>query len=280
VGWYRVASQKTTSSATNMDEEDWSSPTPKDLLISQQLALEYATASTTQGTDVVSGNTGTKPFLFALLLVDDGDDDTKKNATKPTPMVSAMSDQNVNDDEEDTLLPLQLFAVDTMDQVLVGLDPETTWTLATAIPERIAVERALHETPSNNNSNMVLQSSRPLLESLCALAARRASVERYVQAVHNGTVPWDGVLLRRIQGLLLSAGVLSSSHSATASANDDDRGGDEMTKASEMNPTEPSSRSSSGDHARGFGALVATSFGARHGRGHGPRIYRQCPRHS
>jgi hypothetical protein len=244
VGWYRVASQKTTSSATNMDEEDWSSPTPKDLLISQQLALEYATASTTQGTDVVSGNTGTKPFLFALLLVDDGDDDTKKNATKPTPMVSAMSDQNVNDDEEDTLLPLQLFAVDTMDQVLVGLDPETTWTLATAIPERIAVERALHETPSNNNSNMVLQSSRPLLESLCALAARRASVERYVQAVHNGTVPWDGVLLRRIQGLLLLAGVLSSSHSATASANDDDGGKDEMTKASEMNPTEPSSRSS------------------------------------
>jgi hypothetical protein len=259
VGWYRVASTsslKTTTApstvSANMDEEDWSSPTSKDLLISQQLAREYAAIATNQQPELQlpAANNGAKPFLFALLLVDDGDDETNKSDSKAAnkSALSMVSTNKADDDKEEDaqLLPLQLFAVDTMDQVLVGLDPETTWTLATAIPERIAVERALRETPKNNGDHddaniMVLQSSLPLLESLAALAARRAVVERYVQAVHNGTVvPWDGALLRRIQGLLLSAGVLSGS--SAASAHDDD--GAEMTKVSETNATELSLRSS------------------------------------
>jgi hypothetical protein len=250
VGWYRCVASKT--KPTSMDEEDWSSPTPKDLLISQQLAREYATISTTEATEQASAvvhHGGPKPFLFALLLVEDSDDDTKTSA-KSTSMDSTKNEEDIEEEDADALLPLQLFAVDTTDQVLVGLHPETTWTLATAIPERIAVERALRETPSNETSHRM--SSSPLLASLAALAARRAIVERYVQAVHNGTVPWDGALLRRIQGLLLSAGVLSSSHGSTTPASANNGDGDEMTKGSEADATHVSSvMVSANDSTRG-----------------------------
>jgi len=191
VGWYRVSSAA----------DDSSSPTPEDLLLSEQLLKHYQSSS------------NGIPFLFTLLQV------------KET--------NNNNDNNEDEQLPLQIFRVDAHQQVLVGVDDD--WKLETAVAERIAVERVMKEQPVNNNNHdgnnhqqdvpKYVAATTTVQQSVQAMHERLAVVEEYLTAVAAGTLPWDAALVRQVQGLLLTTGPIaaaSSQSSSSASASTDD----------------------------------------------------------
>lgn len=198
VGWYRVS---------DMDH----SPTPEDLILSQQLALHYQQQSRLQS----------KPqpeFLFALLHV--------KTGQLPHQF------ETKNDEEDGGELPLSLFYVHLQQQVLIGLE-EDEWKLETAVSEQIAVERVLQEQPpqpppkdSGNGTDATMTTTTtirrsPLIvatsslqQSMGAIQERMTVLEQFLQDTANGTIPYDCTLLRQIQGLLLHAGALNSTMSS------------------------------------------------------------------
>ena len=144
VGWYRVnvLPPSTTNDYDDMDVlEEQRQPTAEDLLLSQQLLLQYSTTSSRHST------TGTTPFVFALLHVHASSPSSGHNTPHDTKMASTttsttmtpsttladMLTQNKekaksrngrkNDDDN---IPLSLYLVDKQEQVLIGLDYYST----------------------------------------------------------------------------------------------------------------------------------------------------------
>ena len=230
VGWYRVVRENNKTTA----------PTEEDLYLSLQLQKQYGTtlpphpdsrnSSDSAPQDNSNNNEEQLPFLFALLPVEAHDNNNNNNNN---------SDDNPTDAESE--LPLQIFAVDATRQVLVGMDD---WKLETAVAERIAVERVMKEPasslqqqqpdsgkddPTSNNmarqASLLVQATLPMQHSIQVMHDRWGRVQEYLEAMATTNDDADPVLLRQIQGLLLSMGPIAaaapSSSLFSAAAADD-----------------------------------------------------------
>jgi hypothetical protein len=171
VGWYRVSVEN-------------GEPTREDLKITQTLQGHFAPND--------------EPFCFCLLQV-------QKIAAKGDAM---KTDDNLRKD-----LPVNLFELQRVENsaILIGL---SKWELETSEPERIAIERVMKDRPSegedgNPSQNLFIVETKTMQSSLRSMKERVEVLASLLEDMHEGNVPYDPVLLRRVQGLAASLGPLS-----------------------------------------------------------------------
>ena len=121
-----------------------------------------------------------------------------------------------DDAAKDTLskdLPINLFELHQVEgsSILLGL---SKWELETSEPERIAVERVMKERPSevddgSPSQNPYVLETKTMQTSLTSMKDRVQVLVSHIEDMQEGKVPFDPVLLRRIQGLVASLGPLS-----------------------------------------------------------------------
>lgn len=174
VGWYRVSVEN--------DE-----PTSDDLNITRTLRAHFAPDD--------------EPFCFCLLQVQ---------------KISEGDAMKTDDTATDTLrkdLPVNLFELHQVENnsILLGLPK---WELETSEPERIAVERVMKERPSevddgSPSQNPYVLATKTIQTSLASMKDRVQVLTSLLENMQEGRIPFDPVLLRRIQGLVASLGPLS-----------------------------------------------------------------------
>jgi hypothetical protein len=175
VGWYRVS--------TENDE-----PTAEDLNITRTLQAYYAS---------------TDSFCFCLLHVQKKVDHDDFSMTGDDSAMSAFNED----------LPINLYELHQVDDnvVLLGL---SNWELETSEPERIAVERVMKERPAevddgSPSQNPFVLETKAIQHSLASMKDRVQVLASSLEAMQEGKIPFDPVLLRRIQALVCSLGPLS-----------------------------------------------------------------------
>jgi COP9 signalosome complex subunit 6 len=174
VGWYRVSVEN-------------GEPTPEDLKITQTLQEHFAPND--------------EPFCFCLLQVqkiEEGD---------------AMKTDDTVVDTLSKDLPITLFELQRVENksILVGLPK---WELETSEPERIAIEQVMMKRPSEEDDgspsqNLFVLETKSIQTSLKSMKDRVQVLVSLLEDMHEGIIPFDPVLLRRIQCLVASLGPLS-----------------------------------------------------------------------
>jgi COP9 signalosome complex subunit 6 len=174
VGWYRVIVE---------DGE----PTSEDLTITQTLQQHFAPND--------------EPFCFCLLQV------------KKIIEGDAMKTDDPVTNSLDKDLAINLFQLHRVENclILMGL---TTWELETSESERIAIERVMMNRPSEREDGSPSQSlfvleTKSMQTSLRSMKDRVQVLASLLEDMLEGNIPFDPVILRRIQGLVASLGPLS-----------------------------------------------------------------------
>jgi hypothetical protein len=175
VGWYRATS-------------DGDEPTLSDLKITQTLKAHYAPS---------------EPFCFCLLQVQKtGKDDEKMKTDEGT-----AGDTFINN------LPINLYKLHQVEgnSILLGL---SDWELTTSDSERIAVERVMKERPAeiddgSSSHNPYVLETKAMETSLVSMKDRVHVLVSLLEDMQTEKIPYDPVMMRRIQGLVASLGPLA-----------------------------------------------------------------------
>ncbi len=198
VGWYKVVAQP---------ENEEMEPTEEDLSITKSLQESYA-------------GDESDFFCFCLLKVQQklSDDEMKTEDSGGT---------SANTTTLNKELPIHLYELKEYESVPILLGV-SNWQLETSPAERISVERVLKEKPnassgessSTTNSSYFLE-TKAMQHSLVSMKDRVGVLGKYLSEIQKGERSPDPDVLRQIQQIVSSLGVLSSLAETTKEEEED-----------------------------------------------------------